>query len=169
MTVLDYIILGLLLCSAIAGVVRGFLREICSLVTWVAAVYIAWRYGHVIEPYLTGTLKDPVVRAWAARVPLFLGVVLLGTAIGALLSYVARLSLFSGLDRLLGFVLGVARGLVILGIGAMICHAVRVDGESWWRTSRLVPYVESVANVLRSIVGEAWVRERPPTFVIQAP
>ena len=162
MTVLDYIILGLLACSAIAGLVRGFLREICSLLTWVLAVWVAWKYGHLVEPYLSGTLRDPLVRAWAARVPLFLGVLLAGAAIGALLNYVARLSLFSGMDRLLGLLLGVVRGLVILGIGAMICHAVRVDGESWWRTSRLVPYVESVANVLRSVVGEAWVRERGP-------
>lgn len=162
MTVLDYIILGLLLFSAVAGVLRGFLREICSLVTWIAAFWVAWHYGHVLEPYLAGTLRDPAVRAWAARVPLFLGVLLVGTAIGALLGHLARVSLFSGIDRLLGLLLGVVRGLVILAIGAMICHAIRLDGEPWWRTSRLVPYVESVANVLRSVVGEAWVRERSP-------
>ena len=162
MTVLDYIILALLIGSAVIGAMRGFLREICSLLTWVLAIWVAWHYGHVIEPHLESTIRDPDIRAWAARVPLFLGVLLIGTAIGALVNYLVRLSLFSGLDRLLGFVLGVARGLVILGIGAIICHAVRVDGENWWRTSRLVPYVESVANVLRSVVGEAWVRHSNP-------
>src|SRR4051812_17012287 len=100
MTVLDYIILALLIGSAVIGAMRGFLREICSLLTWVLAIWVAWHYGHFIEPHLESTIRDPGIRAWAARAPLFLGVLLIGTAIGALVNYLVRLSLFSGLDRL---------------------------------------------------------------------
>jgi membrane protein required for colicin V production len=158
MTVLDYIILGVVLFSAVAGLIRGFLREICSLVTWVLAFWLAWRFGPLLEPYLGGALGSEPVRTWAARVPIFILVLMIGAAIGALLNHLVRVSLFSGLDRLLGFVLGVLRGLVILGVAAMICHAVRLDAEPWWRGSRLVPYVEGVANLLRSAAGEEWVR-----------
>lgn len=158
MTVLDYIILGVVLFSAVAGLLRGFLREVCSLVTWIVAFWAAWHYGPLLEPHLGGALRDPPVSTWAARVPIFLVVLMCGTALGALVTHVMRLSLFSSLDRLLGFLLGVLRGLVVLGVGAMICHAVRLDGEIWWKGSRLVPYVESVANLLRSVGGEEWVR-----------
>jgi membrane protein required for colicin V production len=158
MTVLDYIIIGVVLFSAVAGVFRGFLREIFSLVTWVLAFWFAWHFGPSLEPHLGGALDSGPVRTWAARVPIFILVLMIGTAVGALVNHLVRLSLFSGLDRLLGLVLGVLRGLVILGVGAMICHAVRLDGEPWWRGSRLAPYVESVANVLRSVAGEEWVQ-----------
>jgi membrane protein required for colicin V production len=158
MTVLDYIILGVLLFSAVAGLIRGFLREVCSLVTWVLAFWLAWRFGPALEPHLGGALGSEPVRSWAARVPIFILVLMAGAAVGALLNHLVRVSLFSGLDRLLGFVLGVLRGLVVLGVAAIICHAVRLDGEPWWQGSRLVPYVESVANLLRSIAGEAWVQ-----------
>jgi hypothetical protein len=42
----------------------------------------------------------------------------------------------------------------MLGLFVILCHAVRLDGEPWWRGSMLVPYAEHVANVLRSMVGE---------------
>jgi membrane protein required for colicin V production len=157
MTVLDYIILGVVLFSAVAGALRGLLREICSLVTWILAFWCAWHFGPLLEPHLGGALTSETARHWAARVPIFILVLMLGTAVGALLSHLVRVSLFSGLDRLLGLLLGVLRGLVILGVGAIICHAVRLDDEPWWRNSRLVSYVEGVANLLRTTAGEDWV------------
>ena len=36
----------------------------------------------------------------------------------------------------------------------ILCHALRLDGEPWWRESMLVPYAEHAANVLRGMVGE---------------
>jgi membrane protein required for colicin V production len=164
MTVLDYIIIGVVLFSAVAGAIRGLLREICSLVTWVLAFWLAWRFGPALEPHLGGALSSEGVRHWAARVPIFILVLMIGAAVGALVSHLVRLSLFSGLDRMLGLLLGVLRGLVILGLAAMICHAVRLDDEAWWRGSRLVPYIESVANVLRSIAGETWVERATSRF-----
>lgn len=164
MTVLDYIILGVLLFSAVAGIIRGFLREICSLISWILAFWLAWHYGPSLEPHLGGALASEPVRTWAARALIFILVLMVGAAVGALVNHLARVSLFSGIDRMLGFLLGVFRGLVILGLAAMICHAVRLDTEPAWRESRLVPYVESVANVLRSVAGEDWVRRASAGF-----
>ena len=79
-------------------------------------------------------------------------------AIGAIVSRFTRLSIFSGTDRLLGFVFGLARGVVVLGLLAILCHAVRLDEEPWYRASALVPYAEKVGNVLRSLVGEGKIR-----------
>jgi hypothetical protein len=36
----------------------------------------------------------------------------------------------------------------------MLCHALRLNGEPWWRGSTLMPYGERAANVLRGMVGE---------------
>lgn len=162
MTVVDYVIVGLLLFSAVAGLMRGFLREVCSLVTWVLAFWLSWHYGPKLEPYLGGALANPPFSTWAGRVPVFILVLLAGAAVGALLSHLVRLSLFSGVDRLLGFVLGALRGLVILGVVAIICQAARLDGEAWWKHSRLVPYVQGVASSLRAIAGDRLTRATSP-------
>jgi len=150
----DYVIIALLAFSCIAGAMRGLLREVISVITWVAGLWLAWTLSDSLEPYLGGALSDAAVRPWAARTLIFLVVLLVGTAVGAIVSHYVRLSLFSNLDRFLGVVFGLARGAVVLGLLAILCHAVRLDGEDWYRRSVLIPYAEQAGNVLRAIVGE---------------
>jgi membrane protein required for colicin V production len=150
----DWVMIALLVSSCIAGVLRGLLREIVSLVTWLAALWLAWKYAPLLEPHLGGALNNDNVRAWAARAVIFLAVLLLGSLIGLIVSHIARLSLFSGTDRFLGGVFGIVRAVVMIGLLVMLCHAVRLEGEPWWHRSILVPYAERAANVLRGLVGE---------------
>ena len=150
----DYVLIALMLFSCISGLLRGLLREIMALVTWIAALWLAWKYAPLIESHLGGALNSPSVRPWAARAVIFLAVLLLGTLAGLLVSHFARLSLFSATDRFLGGVFGLVRGAVMIGLLVMLCHAVRLEGEPWWRGSLLVPYAEHAANVLRGLVGE---------------
>ncbi|MDE2219840.1 MAG: CvpA family protein, partial [Gammaproteobacteria bacterium] len=111
-----------------------------------------------LGPHLGGALSDPAVRPWAARAIIFVLVLLVGAGVGAIVSYFVRLSIFNSLDRLLGLVFGLARGAVVLGVLAMLCHAVRLDEERWYRESTLVPYAEQAGNVLRALVGERKIR-----------
>jgi len=75
-------------------------------------------------------------------------------AVGAVLGHFVRLSIFSGTDRFLGLMFGLARGVLLLGVFVILGQLLRLDGERWWRQSLLMPYGESVANGLRAFVGE---------------
>jgi membrane protein required for colicin V production len=151
---IDYLLIALIVFSCVAGVLRGLLREVIALVTWLAAVWVAWHYADVLAPRLGGALATEGVSAWAARTIIFLAVVLIGTLIGAIVGRVVRLSIFSGTDRFFGGIFGFLRGLVMIGLFVMLCHALRLNGEHWWRSSTLIPYGERAANVLRGMVGE---------------
>ena len=109
MVAVDYIIIAVLLVSAVTGLIQGFLREICSLVTWVLAVWLAWKLGPWLEPHLGGVLRQAPYGIWAARAIVFICVLVIGGIIGAIVNHFVRLSIFNGLDRLLGFVLGLVR------------------------------------------------------------
>lgn len=159
----DYAIIALLALSCIVGLVRGLLREVVSLVTWIAAVWLAWTFGSTLEPHLGGALNDAAVRPWAARAIIFVLVLLAGAGIGAMVTYFVRLSIFTGLDRLLGVVFGLLRGVVVLGVLAIGCHALRLHEEPWYRDSTLAPYAEQAGNVLRGLVGERKIRASPMT------
>jgi membrane protein required for colicin V production len=150
----DYFLIALVVLSCVAGLVRGLLREVIALVTWVLAVWFAWTYAPLLEPHLGGALAGAAVRPWAARALIFMVVVLFGTAIGVLVSHFVRLSLFTGVDRFFGGLFGLLRGWVIVGLFVILCHALSLDGQPWWRGSLLIPYGEHAANVLRSMVGE---------------
>lgn len=154
MVTLDYIILAIILLSAVIGLVQGFLKEICSLVTWVLAIWLAWALGPSVAPYLGGVLKQEPYGLWTGRAIVFVLVLIAGAMIGYAVNHFVRMSLFSGLDRMLGFVLGLVRGVVIVGFVVILAQAAELDTEAWWQRSKLAPVVTPVANGLRALVGD---------------
>jgi len=158
MNATDYVVIAAVLVSAIVGALRGFLREAVALATWLLALFLAWHFADLIEPHLGGMLAGSYVKPWAARIIIVLIVLLVGAGVGALLEHFVRLSIFSGMDRFLGLVFGLLRGVVLLGVFVILGQLLRLDSDKWWTRSLLIPYGESVANGLRSLVGEQHVR-----------
>jgi uncharacterized membrane protein required for colicin V production len=62
--------------------------------------------------------------------------------------------MFAGMDKFLGCVFGLVRGVVIVGAFTICVQALRMDEEPSWKRSRLLPYAAGVADALRGIVGE---------------
>ncbi len=155
MTAVDYLIIALIVISAVVGLARGFLREVIALVTWLVALFVAWHLSDRLEPYLGGLLAGPRVRLWTARAVLLFAVLLVGAAVGAITGQLVRLSIFSSMDRFVGFVVGLLRGLVILGVLVVFCQTLKLDGERWWHKSLLLPYSVDIASVLRMVTGDA--------------
>jgi membrane protein required for colicin V production len=154
MNITDYFVLLAIVLSAALGAMRGFLREAVALGAWVVALFIAWHFSDLVAPHLGGLMAGSAVRPWAARVIIVVLVLLLGAAVGAALAHFVRLSIFSGMDRLLGFAFGILRGFVLLGVFVILGQLLRLQDETWWRHSMLIPYGESIANGLRVLVGE---------------
>lgn len=158
MNIADYVMIAVVVLSAIVGAVRGLVREAVALCAWVVALFVAWHFSDLIAPHLGGLLAASEVRPWAARVIIVALILLLGAGIGALLGHYVRLSIFSGMDRLLGFIFGAARGVVLIAVFVMLGQLLKLDGELWWRQSVLLPYGNSVANGLLVLVGSGSLR-----------
>ena len=165
MNLADYLVTGAIVLSAIVGAARGFLREVIAFASWVIALFVGWHFSTLIEPHLGGALAGSEVAPWAARIIIVALVLLLGTGVGAVAGHFVRLSIFSGMDRLLGFGFGLLRGFVLLGVFVILGQLLRLEGEQWWRHSRLMPYGESIANGLRTLVGEARMHRAPEVHV----
>ncbi len=149
----DYVIIATVAISAIMGLMRGLLRELVAVAAWVLAVLLAWHCSYLLEPHLGGLMSSGEARPWAARALIFLGVLLLGSAVGAILGQFVRLSLLSSVDRFLGLLFGLLRGVVVVGVAVIICQVLRLEDEDWWRHSVLMPWGEDTAAVLRSLGG----------------
>jgi membrane protein required for colicin V production len=149
----DYLIIATVLISGTVGLIRGLLREVIALITWIVAAFAAWHFAGSLEPHLGGLLAQPGVRPWVARLIIFLVVLLVGHALGVLIGHFVRLSLLTGVDRFLGLLFGLLRGVVIVGAAVIICETVRLDGESWWHESALLPFGQDAADVLWSLGG----------------
>ncbi|HEV7609921.1 MAG TPA: CvpA family protein [Steroidobacteraceae bacterium] len=154
MIAVDYIIIAILIISAVMGLVRGLLREAIAVITWFLAIILAWSFGSTLEPMLGGILVGSPMRIWAARAIIFVFVLLLGGAVSVILGHFVRVSMFAGMDKFLGFVFGIIRGVVIVGAFTIAIQALRMDEDARWKNSRLMPYAIGVADALRGIVGE---------------
>ncbi len=155
MTPVDYVILAIVVLSALIGLARGFLREVISLATWVIALWVAWHYSDSLTPHLGGALATEPYGTWAARTLIALGILILGTLVGITAGNFVRVSLFSGFDRFLGFLFGLLRGGLVLGVGVIVAGTLRLDGEPWWKQATLIPYAETAGDAVRIVVGDA--------------
>ena len=149
----DYLIIATVVISATVGLLRGLLREVIALITWIVAAFVAWHFAGLLEAHLGGVLRQDNVRPWVARLILFIAVLLLGQALGSIISYFVRLSLFTGIDRFLGLVFGLLRGAVVVGAAVIVCQGLRLDEETWWHESVLLPYGQDAAALLWPLGG----------------
>jgi membrane protein required for colicin V production len=149
MTPIDFVIVFLVLVSALVGVWRGFTTEALSLLTLLAAVFLAWTFADAVAPALSGWAEAEEVRLWAARLIIFLVVIVIGGLVSWLARKLIRHTGLSGLDRTLGAAFGLARAALLLGLAVIVLQFAEVDREPWWQEARLRPYAERVAEAVK--------------------
>jgi membrane protein required for colicin V production len=153
-TLADVFILLVLMGSTLIGVLRGFVREAVSVVFWILAIWAAWKLGPAVEPHLGGLLAGPNVAPWVGRLLILVLVLLFGWVLGMLLGYFTRSLGLGPVDRIIGLLFGIVRGMVLVGLLIIGGELLHLDQEEWWHHSKLVPYGESVGDWLRAMVGE---------------
>lgn len=154
MMAVDYILLALLAASALVGLVRGLIREALSLAVWVAGFWCAARFGGGAGALLAQYVGDPMLNLWAGRIVVFVFVLFAGSLIGWLVGYVVHRSVITGVDRMLGMVFGLARGVFIAALLVLGLQLGGFEREPWWDDSRLIPYAARVGEVLREAAQE---------------
>ena len=146
---IDVALGGALAISALVGLMRGFLKEVLSLIAWGAALYAAWLFAQpVAETYVSKFLSDSYIAYIAAFGGIFIGVLFLIGVVNLLISQVLKMTGLGFLDRLLGLILGTVRGVLI---GALVVFALKFmvgtpDKLAMWKESQLAPYFESMAT-----------------------
>lgn len=141
MTWADWAILAVLGLSALISVVRGFVKEVVSLLIWLAAAIVASIFHDQLATVLEGFIDTPSLRMLAAWIILFVGVLLVGSLLNYLLGKLVEATGLSGTDRLLGLLFGVIRGLIILMVVLIVIPKILpVTEDQWWIDSTFIPY-----------------------------
>ena len=162
----DTAILVLIGLSILVGVWRGFLREVVSILVWVAAAWVAVRYSGIAAEALAGWIEMPSARSIIAFVALFVVVLMIGGLITWLLGKLVESTGLSGTDRLLGMVFGALRGVVLVTIVVMIAEFTPFPNDPWWRQSYLLPYFETAASEVAELLPEEFNQRLPAPGVV---
>ena len=149
-TFVDLIAVVIVIVSMILAIWRGFVSESLSILAWAAAAFASLYFGS----YAAALLSHMVSSWWLA----FLGgyalvflVVLIPISFASFrISETVKQSAVGPLDRSLGALFGIARGLAIMG-GLYLLFTVFVpirDQPQPLREARLLPLIQSSAEVL---------------------
>jgi membrane protein required for colicin V production len=113
-TLLDILLLVVMLVSGLLAMIRGFMREILSIGAWgVAALATLWAYAKVL-PIAQGYFSNNTVATVVTVGGVFLLTLLIVSIITVRISDMVLDSRVGALDRTLGFLFGLGRGLVIV-------------------------------------------------------
>jgi membrane protein required for colicin V production len=170
MTAFDLMVIGVVGLSTVLAFMRGFVRVFVSLVAWIVAVVGAIRFSEVIG----GVLPDfgetqGTTRYVAAFALILIGVLIVGALVGYLLSRLVRTVGLGFLDRTLGAIFGLARGLLIAVLFVLFAGLTTLPRTDWWQNSATSPALTAAALTLRPWLPRAWAerldygpRERRP-------
>ena len=148
MTWADYTILGIILFSALIGLVRGFLREVASLLLWILGFWAAARYAQAVG-YAFRFVKSAENRLIIGYGAILVAVLIVSTVTGFLLKKLVESSGAGLGDRSLGTLFGAVRGLVIATAVILLGSLVLTPPPAWWRDSKLIPYAAPLLKVAR--------------------
>jgi len=156
LSIADLIIVGVILISALISFARGFLREILSLIAWIAALVVGFNFAEELAPVLQPYISDETLRYWVAVGLLFaVALVLLGMVnfvIGRMLLQMG----ISGTDRFAGLLFGALRGGLIVALLILGLRVSPFDAAEMWPDAQLVVYFNGVADWLWSLIS-GWV------------
>ena len=162
MSWVDLVIITGCFASAAFGALRGFAKETLSLVTWVAAIWLAWNFSWIVTFFLGDWTTAPQLKVWVGRMIVFVVVLVAGGLAGQMVGSVVKQTGLSGTDRVLGSLFGLGRGAIIVGLAVLVLEMAGLDQEPWWREARLSPYGNLVADGIRhyAAVGGLYLQQQ---------
>jgi membrane protein required for colicin V production len=156
MSWVDYFILGILALSILVGLLRGFVREVLGLATWVSAFVAAHFLGEMLAAPLVPYIPGREVRLVASYTLVFFAALFVGSLVTHLIGSLVRDGAIAGIDRTMGAGYGLLRGVAVVVIVIMLSSVTAARENRWWRESVLIPPLVPLADTVRSWIPERW-------------
>lgn len=155
-TLLDIILLVVMVMSALLAMVRGFMREVLSIASWIAAAAATLYAYPRLLPAAKQYFNNDLFASLAVIGGVFVGTLLIVSILTIKLSDKIQDSRIGALDRTLGFLFGLARGLIIVVV-AFAFFAWLVPDRSqpeWVRNAKSRVILQGTGQWLISMLPE---------------
>ena len=150
-TLLDGILIGFTLVSAMLAMVRGFSREVLSIASWAAAAAAAFFLYPFVLPYIKPHIENDKVAMIASAGAVFLVALIIVTLITMKIADWIIDSRIGALDRTLGFLYGGARGILVVAVALLFFNwLVGEKSPDWVSQAKSRPLLESIGAWLES-------------------
>jgi membrane protein required for colicin V production len=151
-TIFDYLVLFILICSVVISTLRGLVKEILSLLGWIVAFVVANAYGETLAQWLPNAIPGNTARLIVAFLALFIGVRILMGLLTMALDAVIKAAGLTLADRGLGGLFGFARGVVIVLAAVLLCGMTAIPQQPFWKNALLSSLAESAAMTVMPLL-----------------
>ena len=155
MTQFDYIVLVVVMLSALLGWWRGLVYEVLSLLSWVTAYFVAKSWAAEVTPYMPEVLESEALKSAAAFVAVFVTTLILcGIAAWALNKLIKSFGLDWRTDRVLGAFFGFLRGWMLVLVIVLLASMTKLPQTPVWRDALLSKPLQNVALLARDLLPD---------------
>jgi membrane protein required for colicin V production len=147
-TLFDYLILFVLVCSIVISTMRGLIKEILSLVSWIVSFVVANAYGAILAGWLPNVIPGQTLRLIVGFLVLFIGVRLLMSLLRKAVDALIKASGLSLADRGLGGLFGLARGCIIVMASVLLSGMTSIPQQAFWKDALFSPIAVTATQTI---------------------
>ena len=149
---IDLVIIAVIVLSALISIIRGFVKESISLVTWIIAGLLALRYYPQMADLLEPLIKTVTLREFVGGGILFVATLIVGAIVNFIVSQLVSKTGLSGTDKALGVVFGGARGVLIVTMIVLLASHTPAPESSLWQDSAMIGFFQQLAEWVEGII-----------------
>src|SRR5450631_2042665 len=155
-TILDLVLLGVMLISGLLAMVRGFMREILSIAAWGAAALVTLYSFSKLLPTARNYFNNDTVATIVVVAGVFIGTLIVVSIVTVRISDMILDSRIGALDRTLGFLFGLARGLLIVVVAVLFFSWLVPDKQrpDWVTTAKSRTVLQGTGDWLMSLLPD---------------
>jgi membrane protein required for colicin V production len=172
LTVLDLIVIVVVLISATLAMVRGFVREVLSVASWVAAVAAAYFFHRPVVPLIRPYIESATVSTIVAAALIFFIALIVASYVTTKISDFVIDSRIGAIDRGLGFVFGAARGVLLIVIALWFFNFLVAQPPDWVANAQSEPILRDLGEQLVLALPEdieSWIQNHTRGEDVVAP
>ena len=149
MTTFDWIALCIVALSALFAYFRGVIRELVALAAWIGGLVFAVAFTPTLAEALPDVMGEPAVRYVIAFALIVIAALVLGALIAWPLSGIVHAVGLGFVDRFVGSLFGLARGVVLMLAFVFVAGLTPLPRTAWWQHAALVPPLVAGVYALR--------------------
>lgn len=154
--ILDGVVIAVVFISAVLAMFRGFVREVLSIAAWVAAAVLAYMFYEQALPYVSEYVDNRTIAVGISAAGIFLVSLIVVSLITMKISDFVMDSPVGAVDRLVGFVFGAARGLLLVVVAVIFFNwlVAEQDRPAWVTTAASYPKLSELGDELLAMIPD---------------
>ncbi len=149
MTLFDYFVIAIVGISMLVGLMRGAIKEVFSLASWILAFIIAKTYFAELSRWLETLVSNSSLRSLTAFIFLFVASLIVLGLISMLLTTLIKKMGLGSIDRALGGMIGFVRGVAIMLVVVILGSMTALPQHNDWRHALTRGWFEMLAGSVK--------------------